>query len=318
MAKVSVIVPVYNAEETLISCLGNLVHQTLDDIEIILINDCSTDNSFRIMQDCEEQFSDKIILINLEENLGPGGARNVGLMYASGEYIGFVDSDDLVDTTMFSKMYERATEGDYDIVSCGFLDEKNDIAILLTTDERCGDVTPKTRNEMVSECGYLWYSIYKKKLWDGVTFREHATLEDLDTSMLMYLNADRVGTVKETLYRYKNQDGSLSKLKEPFKYQKTMVGALEAIIERIMTHPRYDEIWEAVEYTAARLTASTVAVAMHNVDILTPVVKDKHVREITKLMLKIVKHPMEENRFIKAKMTKLDMDCLDACIKAFG
>lgn len=318
MAKVSVIVPVYNAEKTLVSCLGNLVHQTLEDIEIILVNDCSKDGSLMILQECEAQFPDKIILINLEENLGPGGARNVGLMYASGEYIGFVDSDDLVDTTMFQKMYNRAVEENNDIVSCGFLDEKNDIAILLTTDDRCGEITPKNRNIFLSECGYLWYSIYRRNLWENVSFRKHTSLEDLEICMLMYLNANSVGTVKETLYRYKNQDGSLSKEKEPFKYQATMVGLFEAIISNIMTHPRYDEVWEAVEYTAARLTASTVAVAMHNEKILTSKVKDQHVKEITKLMMKIVKHPLRENQFVKAKMTELDLDCLDSCVRIFG
>ena len=115
-AKVSVIVPVYNAAKTLAPCLGNLVHQTLPGLELILVNDASTDGSDTILAACEQQFPENIILINLEENLGPGGARNVGLSYASGEYIGFVDSDDLADPTMFETLYAHAKEGNYDMV----------------------------------------------------------------------------------------------------------------------------------------------------------------------------------------------------------
>lgn len=317
MPKVSVIVPVYNAEKTLIPCLGNLVHQTLEDIEIILVNDCSTDGSFKIMQDCESQFPEKVILIDLEENLGPGGARNVGLMYASGEYIGFVDSDDLADTSMYEKMYKCAIEGNYDIVDCGFLNEKEDIAILLTTDERCGDITAKTRNELVADCGYLWSSIFRKELWEGVQFREHVSLEDFETVILMFLKADRVGTVKEILYRYKNQDGSLSKLREPYKYHKTIVGALEAIIDCVMPNERYSEACEAVEYVAARLAASDIAVAMHNEKNIGNEAKNKHVKETTILLSRIVAHPLEHNQFVKKKMKQLDIDCIKACYESF-
>ena len=96
-AKISVIVPVYNAGQTLAACLGNLVHQTATDLELILINDASTDNSLQILLDCERAFPEQVIVVNLEQNSGPGGARNAGLVYATGEYIGFVDSDDIAD-----------------------------------------------------------------------------------------------------------------------------------------------------------------------------------------------------------------------------
>ena len=78
MPKVSVIMPVYNSEMTLIDSLSSLVTQTLTDIELILVNDYSTDNSLKILADCEAQFSDKVLLINLDENHGAGGARNIG------------------------------------------------------------------------------------------------------------------------------------------------------------------------------------------------------------------------------------------------
>ena len=116
MPKVSVIMPVYNSEPTLVDSLSSLVNQTLSDMELILVNDCSTDGSFNILSDCESQFSDKVLLINLDENHGAGGARNIGLSYASGDYIGFMDSDDIATPDMFEKMYTKAISGNYDIV----------------------------------------------------------------------------------------------------------------------------------------------------------------------------------------------------------
>ena len=111
MKKVSVIVPVYNAEKTLTDCLGNLVHQTLEDIELILVNDASTDGSLEILLSCERQFPDKVLLINSSENLGAGGARNLALDMAQGEYVGFVDADDMVDSHMYEKLYTAAKAG---------------------------------------------------------------------------------------------------------------------------------------------------------------------------------------------------------------
>ena len=117
MKKVSIIVPAYNAHDTLARCLGSLVNQTLQEIEIIVVNDASTDDTWEIMERCEKQFSDKVIIIDGKENRGPGGARNQGLDIATGEYIGFVDSDDYVADNMYEHLYSKAKEKDADIVA---------------------------------------------------------------------------------------------------------------------------------------------------------------------------------------------------------
>ena len=129
--KVSVIVPAYNVEDTLFDCVASLIMQTLQEIEIIIVNDCSTDHTFMCMQMLEEKFPDKLIIIDSNENRGPGGARNLGLEYASGEYIGFVDSDDYVSKDMYEKMYDEAVKTGYDIIDCGYVDEANHKSILI-------------------------------------------------------------------------------------------------------------------------------------------------------------------------------------------
>ena len=117
--KISIIVPVYNMQEYLGKCLKSLLAQTLKDIEIICVNDGSTDDSLIILQNFA--FQDKRIKVIDQENSGPGVARNNGMQVASGEYIGFVDPDDWVKEDMYEKMYNQAKTLDSDIVICDYV-----------------------------------------------------------------------------------------------------------------------------------------------------------------------------------------------------
>lgn len=119
MAKVSIVVPVYNTSRYLHRSMDALVNQTLNDIEIIVINDGSTDSSVDIINEYVDKYPDKVRLIS-KENGGQGSARNIGIKQAKGEYIGFADSDDCIDTAMFAVMYAKAKEDDADLVECSF------------------------------------------------------------------------------------------------------------------------------------------------------------------------------------------------------
>ena len=126
MTKVSVIVPVYNTAKYLKKCLGSLEKQTLTDIEIICVNDGSTDNSLDVLNAYAEK-DNRIKIINFEKNRGVYIARNQGIKFANGEYVGFVDSDDFVDLDFYEKLYTKAKATSADIVKGAMvcLDEKN-------------------------------------------------------------------------------------------------------------------------------------------------------------------------------------------------
>ena len=119
MPKLSVIVPVYNVEKYLSRCLTSLINQTLDNIEIIIVNDGSTDKSDEIIREYKKA-NNNIIYVT-KENGGLSSARNFGLIYATGEYIAFLDSDDYVDRNIYKKMYEKAKETNSDYVECDFI-----------------------------------------------------------------------------------------------------------------------------------------------------------------------------------------------------
>lgn len=119
MYKVSIIVPFYNVEEYLERCLFGLSRQTLGNIEIILVNDGSKDNSHVIAEEYTGKYPDLFKLYK-KDNGGLSDARNYGIERATGEYIGFIDSDDYPEVDMFEKLYQKAKENDSDIVVCSY------------------------------------------------------------------------------------------------------------------------------------------------------------------------------------------------------
>ena len=119
MIKVSIIVPVYNTEGYLKRCLDSLVCQTMDDIEILIVNDGSTDNSQEIIDEYVQKYSN--IKSLKKENGGLSDARNFAIPHAVGKYIGFVDSDDFIEPNMYEKMYDIAYKNNSDIVECNFI-----------------------------------------------------------------------------------------------------------------------------------------------------------------------------------------------------
>lgn len=259
--KVSVIVPVYNAAERFRGCIGNLVHQTLEDIEIIFVDDCSTDDSLKILYECQRQYPQKVRVIASPENRRAGGARNLGLDAATGEYIGFVDSDDLPDTAMYEKLYRKAKEGDYDIVDGAFLYEGKEQIVLYTSDDMTGVLDGKKRSKLICVGGYLWSKLVRRELIEKnhLRFREKVPmLEDADFLDVLFAKAFSMGNLPEVIYRYNDTDNSLSKKREREAYFTSLYTAMEALYEKMHTLPNYKKIRTAVEYEIIQWYSSAV------------------------------------------------------------
>lgn len=307
MKKVSVIIPVYNAQEYLVRCLGNLVNQTLQDIEIILVNDLSTDGSLDIMKECQKQFPDKIVIINMTEKGGPGGARNKGVQAARGEYIGFVDSDDIVVPTMFEKLYEKAVSEQSDIVDCGYYFEKEDTAIIHTSDDLTGKLDAEKRSKLIVSGGYIWSKLFRAELLQNdpnYSFRENAILEDSDFLTYAFATADTMSNVKELLYQYSYHPHTTSEsnTQDPNKYYNNIKNAIEAIYHKTKDLAVYDQVKEAVEYEIVQLYLYGMINCLQNIEN-----KQFHAEE-KMLELKnskdhMVQIPYDKNIYIKEKIT---------------
>ena len=205
--KVSVIIPVYNVEKYIDKCLNSLVNQTLKEIEIIVVNDGSPDNSQEIIDKYVKNYPDKVKSF-IKENGGQGEARNFGLTKANGEYIGYVDSDDYVELDMYEKLYNKAKKDNLDIVICGsysvfedFTKKVEDLDKIYFDD--------KNKNSFFGKMA-VWNKIYKKELLtkNKLTFRSKKWYEDFDFTLNVLSKAKRIDYVNEPFYDYLIREGS--------------------------------------------------------------------------------------------------------------
>ncbi len=212
MPKVSIIVPVYNVEPYLEFCVDSLIKQTLEDIEIILVDDGSPDNSGAICDRLAKK-DNRIVVIH-KENGGLSSARNAGIAIAKGEYIGFVDSDDWVESDMFACLLELAEKYDADIADCDMIEisdrsfvelEKNDKVELL---DRNGalDIFFRITKPNINYC--VCDKLFKRDLFEKVLFTEGIIFEDIDFNYRVLLHTNRVVETEAVKYYYfKNPEG---------------------------------------------------------------------------------------------------------------
>lgn len=182
MAKVSIIIPTYNVEMYLVECMESVIHQTLKDIEIICINDGSTDGSLEILKRYADQ-DDRIVLVD-KENGGYGIGMNIGLDKATGEYVGIVEPDDFVPVTMYEDLYQKAVENDLDFIKADFYrfkrSETGDMSLsynhLSTNPEDYNKVfDPSTNTEAIRYIMNTWSGIYKRSFLEEHHIRHNET-----------------------------------------------------------------------------------------------------------------------------------------------
>lgn len=199
--KISVIVPVYNTEKFLIKCLDSLVSQTLNDIEIVIVNDGSTDNSRVILDIYAHSYPDKFQVIH-KDNGGQASARNMALGLCRGEYIGFLDSDDFVKPEMFEKMYMKAIEHNADYVACGYTDimYKNDEEIVLQEYVASKPAFQK-KDLFFGALVSPFLHIYKREIFEksSVDFPEGVIYEDTAFYINLIPYLEKIDTIEEAL-----------------------------------------------------------------------------------------------------------------------
>ena len=199
MVKVSVIVPVYNVEKYLPQCLDSLVNQTLKDIEIIIVNDGSPDNSQKIIDKYQKRYPKKIKSY-IKENGGQGSARNFGLKYVTGKYISFVDSDDWLKLNALEDMYCKAIKNNADIVICDMIEHyENGSAKYydFTNFNSIYESTPSACNK-----------IFKKDVVKNINFIEGLWYEDFNFTIKILLGNPKIITIKKGYYNYNYREKS--------------------------------------------------------------------------------------------------------------
>ena len=229
--KVSIVVPIYNVERYLAQCLDSIIAQTLQDIEIICVNDGSTDSSAEIIDSYAQK--DSRIRIITKQNTGYGNSMNIGFDAAQGEYVGIVESDDYADKEMFETLYRTAKENDLDVVKSGYYfyysipkerNEKQEIASsILCNQTFCPTTFFTAKMEMVEFFNIkptIWSAIYRRQFLidNDIRFNETpgASFQDASFNFKVWTCAQRVQLLKDAFLHYR-QDNENSSVNSPGK-----------------------------------------------------------------------------------------------------
>lgn len=210
MTKISVIIPVYNTEKYLEKCLDSIVRQTYKNIEILIVDDGSKDNSYKIYEKYNDK-DDRVHIIT-KINGGLSDARNCGIEKATGEYICFVDSDDYVELNYIEKMYNAIEKEHADICCCGKIVEKGNKKSLINCK------TEFVVNSFEALKLYLQKSeidnsavdkLYRKELFDKIKFPVGRYFEDIGTVYKLFFVANKIVHINNPLYHYVMRSGSI-------------------------------------------------------------------------------------------------------------
>lgn len=230
MARISVIIPVYNSEEYLDKCLGSVLGQTFEDFEIIAVNDGSTDSSLEILSDYAGRYGEKIKIIT-QENQGQSAARNRGLEEATGEFISFVDSDDYIHEELLEKAFAAAEKNSADLVCFGAYEDKGG---------KIGEYNYSKFNTLPAQLRYIlheaapWNKLIKKSLLidNNLKFTEGIIYEDFELIPQLVLHAAKIFYLDERLYYYVIHENSTMRQKRYSPKLKSIFRVVETLKDK--------------------------------------------------------------------------------------
>ena len=246
--KVSVVVPIYNAEKTLKKCIDSLLSQTMTELEIILVNDGSTDGSQKIIDEYVLKFPGRILSF-VQENGGQGKARNQGIRLCSGTYIGFVDSDDYVEASMYETMYKLAIKEHADMVMCDYYDICDKVCKVI----RVKDIT-ETKQLLIDPKVSPWNKLYlaSRIKESGVEFREGLIYEDTAFYVNLVPHIRKCINVHQPFVYHINWPGSTTGLIGAQRYIQ-MFEIMDGIVGYYHSNLFYDTFFEELEYLYSKM-----------------------------------------------------------------
>ena len=244
--KISVIVPVYNVEQYLERCVDSIINQTYKNLEIILVNDGSTDNSGKLCDELAKR-DDRIRVIH-KENGGLSDARNTGIEEAEADLIGFIDSDDYIDENMYELLIDNLRETNADLSMCGHYDVYNNVSEAQVTEKKTWTLSPEEAIKMVMEAKVLSVTavnkLYKKSLFSDLKFNIGKIAEDAFIMIKLLDKCNIVVATNEKKYYYVHRENSITTQKFSTKFL-NVIEAYEQNKEIILE--KYPELKEVAQ-----------------------------------------------------------------------
>lgn len=246
MQKVSVVVPIYNAEKYLNKCLDSIKSQTLNELQVILVNDGSTDNSEKIIDSYVNKYPHIFEKIN-KKNGGQAIARNCALENVIGEYIIFIDSDDYIEPKMLKEMYENAKNNDSDIVICDYYEVFGNKKIEKTAMKNFSENI--NVNYILSNAS-PWNKLIKTKIIkeNHIRFLEKHIYEDLATMPILGGYAKNISYIQKPLYDYIIREGSTMRQSTYNKKLDSIFIAINHLEEEFRKRKIFENYKEEIEF----------------------------------------------------------------------
>ena len=267
--KITVIVPAYNVEQYLAKCLDSILNQNFEKLEVIVVDDGSTDDSLKIAETYRENHPEIIKVIH-QSNRGQGGARNTGIKNACGRYILFVDSDDTIKKGMLSTLYNEIEMSKADVVFFGieYVDENGKV---ITTRQELEDehieFTLQEQPYIFVKDGFVCDKIYRTELFvkNNIWFLENVWYEDLNVEAKVILCANTMTSVNKAFYRYLQRTGSTMHNKNIEK-NADMIYVVEDVLEYCKDQGIFEKYQEQLELLVAFhvMTLCTLRIASDN------------------------------------------------------
>lgn len=265
--KVSIIIPVYNGKDYIEECVESILNGDLKEIEAIIVDDASTDNTLEILKELQLK-DDRITIIHLNENHRQGGARNIGIKAAKSDLIAFVDADDWVDKAIFEKAYLLQKPNDYDIVAFNIINHFSEEKIELDAKYSKSDDFTENKKLLFIKSPAPCQAIYKKELFtEDSLFPENTFYEDVIITAI-YLKAQKIGIIEEGLYHYRRDNESTCRKRNDLRYFER-VHAMDIFIDRVKSLNLENRYSDELEFMYIKITwLDSIIGATYNFDVL--------------------------------------------------
>ena len=296
--KISVIIPAYNTEAYIRQCVESVLHQTLEGVEVIVVDDGSSDGTLGILKEYEKCYPEKICVLH-KENGGQASARNLALRHAKGEYLGFVDSDDWVELEMYDAMYKKAKEEDADIVICDTTDHypTYDVYHHASIFDDKFSVTPSACNK-----------IFKASFAKGIQFPEGLWYEDFEYTTKLLMMTEKISVIHKSFYHCHCREVSTmsNNNSEKNKNILTVLGNLEKFVEAHGWKEKYERVMEYLYIEHILITT------INRLENQKSKEKSGIIRYLRKEVLKKYPHFYKDEAFCRFPRNRKVIACLNA------
>ena len=208
MTKISIIIPCYNAQDYICKCLNGLLQQTYKDFSVVIVDDCSKDNTIKVVEEWVENHSLRVNIISNQKNLGPSLSRYNGAKHCESDWVAFCDSDDWYEPTFLNRMLTKAESSQCEIVFCGYrniINDKEDNHPLGNKEQ-----TLTSKDAMFLNVSSLCMTLVKREIYINTPQPDIRNGEDMAVIPLLIQRTSKVGALNDILYNYYIRHGSAS------------------------------------------------------------------------------------------------------------